>query len=220
MFNEEVAASWTDDFTTVCTTELSLVPAGASDAMAIAPGEQLSEAGTLKLAVADEFDNKATAEINLTAIAVYGLDNLQNKQLQVDQEANLLEGLTIAEGLTLQKVEIEADGVRTDVSAPEAYTPEYPGSINLILTIVKPDGSTLVERADGLVVNPLDYQAPQLEEVNIFETTFSWYKNIKQAAKDYVRPLLEVAYYASNRCRDSNTESIMLAESDSKTENI
>ena len=220
MFNEEVAASWTDDFTAVCTTELSLVPAGASDAMAIAPGEQLSEAGTLKLAVADEFDNKATAEINLTAIAVYGLENLQNKQLQVDQEANLLEGVTIAEGLTLQKVEIEADGVTSELAAPYTYLPDYPDPINLILTIVKPDGSTLVERADGLVINPLDYQTPQLEEVIIFETSFPWYKNLNQTARNYVRPLLEVAYYASNRCRDPNTESIMLAETDSETENI
>ena len=170
--------------------------------------------------MADEFDNKATTEINLTAVAVYGLENLQNKQLKVDQEANLLEGLTIAEGLTLQRVEIEADGVRTEVSAPETFTPEYPGSVNLILTIVKPDGSSLVERADDLVINPLDYQAPQLGKVSLFETTFPWYKNINQSAKDYVRPLLEVAYYASNRCRNPNTESIMLEETDSKTENI
>ena len=220
LFNEEVAASWTDDFTAVCTTELSLVPAGASEAKAIASGHLLSEAGTLKLAVADEFDNKATTEINLTAIAVYGLDNLQNKQLKVNQEANLLEGVTFAEGLTLQKVDIEADGVRTEVSAPETYTPEYPGSVNLVFTILRPDGSTLVERADGLVINPLDYQAPQLEGVNIFETSFPWYKNLNQTAKNYVRPLLEMAYYASNRCRDPNTESIMLAETDSETENI
>ena len=210
MFNEEVAASWTDDFTAVCTAELSLVPAGASEAKAIASGHHLSEAGTLKLAVADEFDNKATAEINLTAVAVYGLENLQNLQLQVDQEVNLLEGVTFAEGLTLQKAEVEADGVRTEVSAPEAYTPDYPGSVNLILTIVKPDGNILVERADGLIVNPLDYQAPQLEEVNIFETSFSWYKKLNQETQNYVKPLLEIAYYASNRCRDSHTDNIIL----------
>ena len=153
-------------------------------------------------------------------MAVFGLENLQNKQLQVDQEVNLLEGITFAEGLTLLKVEIETGGVRTEVSAPEAYTPEYPGNVNLILTIVKPDGSSLVERVDGLVVNPLSYQAPQLEEVSIFESSFPWYKNLNQPAKNYVRPLLEVAYYTSNRCRDPNTESIMLAETDSETENI
>ena len=166
MFNEEVAASWTDDFTAVCTTELSLIPIGASEAKAIASGDILSEAGTLKLAVADEFDNKATAEINLTAIAIYGLENLQNKQLQVDQEVNLLEGLTFAEGLTLQKVEMEQDGVRTEVSAPEAYTPEYPGSVNLILTIVKPDGSTLEARADNLTVKALPYQAVSITNID------------------------------------------------------
>ena len=210
MFNEEVAASWTDDFTAVCTAELSLVPAGASEAKAIASGHHLSEAGTLKLAVADEFDNKATAEINLTAVAVYGLENLQGKTLQVDQEVNILEGLTIAEGLTLQKIEIEQDNILAEIADPEAYTPEYPGSVSLIFTIVKPDGSTHVERADGLIVNPLDYQAPQLEEVNIFETSFSWYKKLNQETQNYVKPLLEIAYYASNRCRDSHTDNIIL----------
>ena len=217
---DESVATWKDDKSATCTTELSIIPVGASEAKAIASGDILSEAGTLKLAVADEFDNKATTEINLTAIAVYGLENLLGKQLQVDQEANLLEGSTFAEGLTLQKIEIEQDNILAEIADPKAYTPEYPGSVNLILTIVKPDGSTLVERADGLVVNPLDYQAPQLEDVNVFETSFPWYKNLNQAAKNYVRPLLEVAYYASNRCRDPNTESIMLAETDSETENI
>ena len=210
LFNEEVAASWTDDFTAVCTTELSFVPAGASEAKAIASGEHLSEAGTLKLAVADEFNNKTTAEINLTAVAVYGMENLQNKQLQVDQEVNLLEGITFAEGLTLQKVEIEADGTTSELAAPYTYTPDYPDPINLILTIVKPDGSTLAERADDLVINPLDYQAPQLEGVNIFETSFRWYTKLNQEIKNYVKPLLEIAYYASNRCRDSYTDNIIL----------
>ena len=210
LFNEDVAATWTDDYSKVCKTELSLTREGSTEAKPVASGDKLSEAGTLKLAVADEFDNKATTEINLTAIAVYGLENLLGKQLQVDQEANLLEGITFAEGLTLQKIEIEQDNILAEIADPKAYTPEYPGSVNLILTIVKPDGSTHVERADGLIVNPLDYQAPQLEDVNVFETSFPWYKNLNQAAKNYVRPLLEVAYYASNRCRDLNTESIIL----------
>ena len=91
-------------------------------------------------------------------MAVFGLENLQNK-LQVDQEVNLLEGLTFAEGLTLQKVEIEMDGVRTEISAPEAYTPEYPGDVNLVFTIAKPDGSPLEARTDTLTVKALSYQA-------------------------------------------------------------
>lgn len=99
-------------------------------------------------------------------MAVFGLENLQNKQLQVDQEVNILEGLTIAEGLTLQKVEIEMGGVRTEVSAPEAYTPDYPGTVNIILTISKLDSSTLEARADNLIVKALPYQALSLTNID------------------------------------------------------
>ena len=94
----------------------------------------------------------------MTAVAVFGLENLQNK-LQVDQEVSLLEGLTFAEGLTLQKVEIEMGGVRTEVPDPNAFTPDYPGTVNIILTFAKPDGSPLEARTDTLTVKALSYQA-------------------------------------------------------------
>ena len=135
----------------------------------------------------------------MTAVAVYGLENLQKKQLQVDQEANLLDGLTFAEGLTLQKVEIEADGIRTEVSAPEAYTPDYPGSVNLILTIVKPDGSTLEVTSDRLTVAPLDYQAPALAVVDIITEKYSWYNNLNDATRDFIKPRILLSYYVLNR---------------------
>ena len=99
-------------------------------------------------------------------MAVFGLENLQNKQLQVDQEVNLLEGITFAGGLTLKKVEIETGGVRTEVSAPEAFTPDYPGTVNIILTISKPDGSTLEARADNLTVKALPYQAVSITNID------------------------------------------------------
>ena len=132
-------------------------------------------------------------------MALYGLENLLNKQLQVDQEVNLLEGLTIAEGLTLQKVEIETDGLRAEVSAPEAYTPEYPGSVNLILTIVKPDGSTLEVTSGSLSVAPLDYQAPALAVVDIIAEKYSWYNKLNDATRDFIKPRILLSYYVLNR---------------------
>ena len=128
LFDDVVAATWTDDYSTTFTTVLTLVSEGGQS-KALNSGDMLFDAGKLSLTVADESNNNSTAEIPLTAIAITGLENLQNLTLQVDQEVNLLQGLTIAEGLKLSKVEIEADGGRSVLPNPNAYTPEYPGVI-------------------------------------------------------------------------------------------
>lgn len=169
LFDEDVAANWTDDYTAECKVELTFTPEGASP-KEILSGDQLSEAGILSIKVTDEFNNSATAEITLTAVAVTGLENLQNLSLQVDTPVNLLEGLTIAEGLTLQKVEIEQDGVRTEIDDPKTYTPELPGAIDIILTLVKPDESAFEVWVGNLSVKALIYNSPSisnLKPVNI-----------------------------------------------------
>jgi len=118
----------------------------------ISSGDILTEAGSLSIAITDEFENKSEGEITLTAVAVHGLESLENLQLQVDQEVNLLEGLTIAEGLTLQKVKVEQDGEKSELSNPEAYTPEYPGTVSIILTLARADGSTIEVKVDNLSI--------------------------------------------------------------------
>ena len=123
-----MAATWADDYSTTFTTVLTLVSEGGQSKV-LNSGDILFDAGKLSLTVADESNNNTTAEIPLTAIAITGLENLQNLTLQVDQEVNLLQGLTIAEGLTLSKVEIEENGERRVLPNPNAYTPEYPGVI-------------------------------------------------------------------------------------------
>lgn len=119
-------------------------------------------------------------------MAVFGLENLQNKQLQVDQETNLLEDLTIAEGLTLQKIEIETGGVTVELAAPYTYTPDYPNPINLILTITKPDGNAIKERVEALKVKPLDYSAIVLKAADIFNKEYSWFSSLRKATQDYM----------------------------------
>ena len=109
--------------------------------------------------VTDEAGNHADHDFILTAIAIYGLENLTDRLLQVDQEADLLEGLTVAEGLTLQKVEMIQDNVRTVIENPNSVTFEYPCSINVILTVAKADGSEIEVCVNDLTVNPLPYNA-------------------------------------------------------------
>ena len=158
-FDSEVAASWKDDYSETFNVELSI--AGKK----INSGDVLFDAGTLVLSVADEFQNKATAEITLTSVAIYGLENLQGKSLQVDQEVDLLDGVTFAEGLTLGKFEVEENGVRTEIANPNVYTPQSAGTINIIITLGRSDGSTIEVRVDGLTVKGIDYQAITLRDI-------------------------------------------------------
>ena len=67
--------------------------------------------------------------------------------------------------MTLQKVEIVQDGVRTVIANPNSYTPEYPGVLGLVLTIAKPDGSVLEIEVSDLIIKALDYQAISLEMI-------------------------------------------------------
>ncbi len=162
-FDQDIAASWKDDYSESPTVELSL--AGEK----VDSGDMLYDAGKLTLSVADEFQNKSTAEINLTAVAIFGLENLQGKNLQIDQEVNLLDGITFAEGLTLQKVEIELDGVRSEIPNPRAFIPEYSGSINIILTLTRSDGSTIEVGVNNLTVKALNYTKVSIADMNPYD---------------------------------------------------
>ena len=160
LFDNEVAATWTDDFTEICSALLSL------DGQAVNSGDILLEAGKLVITVSDNFKNETKAEITLLAEAVYGLENLQGKNLQIDQKVNILEGITFAEGLTLVKVEVEENGVRTEIANPNAYIPQVSGQVNIIFTLARTDGSTIEVKVDGITVMGITYHA--LEIIDVF----------------------------------------------------
>ena len=141
-------------------------------------------------------------------MAVYGLENLQNK-LQVDQEANLLEGLTFAEGLTLQKVEIETGGGTAELAAPYTYSPDYPDPVNLILTITKPDGNAIIERVDALTVKPLDYSVIVLKAADIFHREYSWFSNLRRATQDYMYWVVFASYDNLARPKNDNRVNVI-----------
>lgn len=154
----DLVASWKDDKSTSCTVSITFVATDGTS-KTVNSGDKLSEEGKLKVKVSDEAGNSSEAEISLTAVAVYGLEILQSKTLQIDQEFNLLEGLTFAEGLTLQKVELEQDGSRSEIANPEAYNPQIPGTINIILTLSRTDGSTIEVKVENLTVQSIQYQS-------------------------------------------------------------
>ena len=162
-FDSEVAVTWKDDYSETCNVELSI--AGKK----INSGDILFDAGALVISVADEFQNKSTAEITLTSVAIYGLENLQGKNLQIDQEVNLLEGISFAEGLTLQKVEMVQGNDHIQIENPRAFTPEYSGSIDIIFTLTRSDGSSIEVSVNNLTVKALDYTKVSIADMNPYD---------------------------------------------------
>ena len=164
LFDQTVAATWTDDISKSCKVELSLLPSGGQS-KTINSGDKLEEAGTLQIKVLDEAGNSSSAEIKLTSVAITGLESLMGKELTVDVPVNLLEGLTIAEGLTLQKVEIEQDGQRSEIANPKAFSPQIPGTIGIVLTLARTDGSTIEVKVDNLTVKGIQYQSLSITDL-------------------------------------------------------
>ena len=204
-FADLIAATWKDDYTENCTAQLCL------EGQTVNSGDVLQEAGKLVIAVSDDFKNEATAEIVLTADAIYGLERLKNLSLQVDKEVNLLQGITYADGVSLDKVEIEANGNRVVVQDPNHYVPETPGTIDLIIT-VKAGSRALEFRVDNLEVKGLDYNAPQMVSVDVIGEQYSWYTDLPDLKQEFIYDHILVSYYASEWCKVDNLEFIIFGE--------
>ena len=164
-FDDEVAATWKDDYSETLTVDVQHIPENSSTDKAIESGETLFDAGKLQIAVQDDAKNKSTAEIKLTSVAITGLESLMEKELTVDVSVNLLQDLTIAEGLTLQKVEIEQNGVRSEIAHPEAYSPQIPGAIGIIFTLSRTDGSTIEVKVNNLAVKGIQYHSVSITDL-------------------------------------------------------
>ena len=203
LFDDQVAAAWKDDYTENCKVELTL------EGKTINSGDVLLEAGKLVISLSDDFQNKATAEITLLADAIYGLEGLQDLSLQVDKEVNLLQGITYADGVSLEKVEIEASGNRFVVTDPIHYVPDQTGTVAIIIT-VKAGERSLEFRVEGLVVNGLDYNAPKMTTANLIDEQYSWYYELSQNVKDFIYPHLLSSYAACNWSKQPNRVHIIM----------
>ena len=164
-FDDQVAASWKDDYSETLTVDVQFIPENSSTGKAFESGETLFDAGKLQITVQDDAKNKSTAEIKLTSVAITGLESLMGKELTVDVPVNLLLDLTISKGLTLQKVEEEHDGQRSEIPDATKYIPEVPGSINIILTLSRTDGSTIEAKVENMTVNGIQYQAISITDI-------------------------------------------------------
>jgi len=159
LFWEEVIASRNDDNLESCKVTLSF------NWQDIKSWDTLNEWWTLIITVTNKNSITSTAEITLKNDAIYGLENLKNVSLYVDQEYNLLNWITFADGVELIKTDVEIDGKRNNVSDPTHYTPEYPWTCNVIFTLKWKNGNTAEFRADNITINPLEYVAMEINNI-------------------------------------------------------
>ena len=123
----------------------------------------LSEPGKLTLTITNDQGKSSTAEIILTNEAVIGEAKIGD--MQVDEEIDLLAGITFAEGATLVKTEIDMDGQRTEITDAQHFTPEYPGTCSIIFTVKGKNGDMAEIKADNLTIKPLDYKAMEISNI-------------------------------------------------------
>ena len=150
----------------------------------------------------------ASRDITVSADGIYGIANIGS--LQVDQPKDLLAGLTFASGIELLKVEIEQDGLRTEINDPHSFTPEYPGECSFIFTVKVKDGNTMEVRADNVTIKPLDYQEVVIKNADMISEKYPWYNNIQQTTKDFIYPHLIASYAACNWSKQDNRVHIIM----------
>ena len=86
------------------------------------------------------------------------LENLNYAHMQVGQQTNLLNWISFAEWVELIRTQMEMDGESFEIDNPSAFTPEYPGTCNIIFTIETNKGKTKDIIAKELTIAPLTYQ--------------------------------------------------------------
>ena len=110
LFDQDVAATWTDDISKSCKVELSLVPSGGQS-KTINSGDKLEEAGTLQIKVLDEAGNSSSAEIKLT------LSDTKAPEIEIKiPEKNVVAGV---------KVKVEGNELFFDDTVAASWKDDY-----------------------------------------------------------------------------------------------
>lgn len=175
-------------------------------------GTVLNEAGFLTLWVMNDKDKYVSKSINIKDEALYGVEKLKQAAMKVDNEINLLEWITFADGVELVKVEVEIDGQRMSIPEPYHFSPEYPWVCNVIFTVKWKSGNSAEINVDNLTIKPLDYNAPSLESANPIQEYFSRYNNLTPKTKEFIYQHLLTSYLCMDRYHQDNMEYILVGE--------
>lgn len=132
---------------------------------------------------------------------------------QVDQECDLLSGLTFNNEATLEKTEMVIDGDTLEIADPKHFIPEFPGYFNIILNVKDKDGKSTPYQVNYLKIKPLeDYYEVVIVEADMIEKLYPWYNNLQQSTQDFVYPHLLSSYAACNWSQLDNRVHIIMGE--------
>ena len=202
-----LVASRSDNKTANCKVTLSF------NWQSISSWTTLSEEWTLSIKVSDAEWNNKNVDIKLTAQQdISWLESLKNLNIQVDQEVNLLSWITMGNWAQLVKTEIEIDGQKVEISDPTHYTPEYPSTCSIILTVKDKNWEDKEYRVDDLTIKPLDYTEATIDEANMINEKYPWYNNLQQSTQDFIYPHLLSSYAACNWSQLDNRVHIIMGE--------
>lgn len=215
----EIVASWSDNKTKNCSVLLSI------NWKTITSWTTISEEWTLTIKVSDEAWNIKSTDIKLNKAVdqdISWLENLKNINMQVDQEVNLLDWVIFGNGASLEKVEIEIDWQRVEVSDPYHYIPAYPWICNIIITVKDKNGKSTEYKVDNLTIKALEYQEASIDNANMIQEKYPRYNNLQQSTKDFIYPHLIASYAACNRSKQDDRVHIIMWETTdaSDVENI
>ena len=143
----------------------------------------ISEKWTLTIKVSDDAWNIKSTDIQLNIWSqeapISWIENLRNLSLKVDQEVNLLEWITLWNGASLVKVQIEQNWQTSDIADPQHYSPEYPWNCSIILTVKSKEWNTTEYKVDNLNIKALEYQSPEIKNLQPKEILpITWNINI------------------------------------------
>ena len=155
LIDDEVVVEWSDKRTEKCKVSMSLLNAEVKD------GDILSQSWMLKLTVTNDDGMSSTAEIKLIKEGIYWLENLEQLSLMVDEEYDLLSGVSFGKGVELVKVVVVTGSGASIIGDPNHFTPDYPGRVSVLFTIEK--GGYAFTVSVNLTIHPLEYKGVTFE---------------------------------------------------------
>ena len=159
LIDGDLVASWTDENTQQCKVAMKCNGRNVNN------GDTLEEEGTLSLTVTNNDGNSTSKDITLINSAVSLKSTAISATFQVGQEINILDYFTFADGITLVKTVVEIDGKSFEVADPEHFIPERAGNASVTFTVQTKSGKTADVKFDNITVNPMEYQAMDISNL-------------------------------------------------------
>ena len=167
--------------------------------------------------VIDEQWKSSKVEIKLIIVAVYWLENLKSLNLKVDQEVNLMQWISFADGFNLQRVDISFDWERKEISNPKSYIPEYPWYCDIVFVLQTSNWDIIEEEVKWLYIKSLDYNNPSFNTANVINK-YQWYEVLPKGKQDFIYGHILTSYINKEWFDTNNIIYILMWEAPIKSD--